>query len=71
MVNVSFDIPITDDQVLEQDEFFILSLHSLPNNVTVGNVSQAVVIILNTDSKYLHLSNYVYKLYKPDIVFKM
>ena len=55
---MSFGIQITDDQVLEQDEFFILSLNSLSNNnnITVGNVSQAVVIILNTDSKYSHLT---------------
>ena len=62
VVNISFGIQITDDQVLEQDEFFVLSLHSLfnNNNITVGNVSQAVVIILNTDSKYLHLiTNYI------------
>ena len=47
---------------MEQDEFFFVGLHSLFNNndVTVGNVSQAVVIILNTDSKYLHLiTNYI------------
>ena len=47
--NVSFHIPIIDDHIFEQDELFILGLCSLPNNVIVGNFSQATVTIVNDD----------------------
>ena len=53
VANVSFGIPIIDDQIFEEDELFILGLCSLPNSVITGNFSQATVTILNDDSKYL------------------
>ena len=49
--SVSFDISIIDDEILEQNESFNLGLCSLPDNVIVGDVSQATVTILNDDSK--------------------
>ena len=52
VANVSFGIPITDDHIFEQDELFILGLCSLPNDVIIGNISQATVTIVNDDSKY-------------------
>ena len=54
--NVSFHISIIDDHIFEQDELFILGLCSLPNDVIVGNFSQATVTIVNDDSKYLSLT---------------
>ena len=55
VANVSFGVPIIDDQIFEEDELFILGLCSLPNSVIIGNFSQATVTILNDDSKYLSL----------------
>ena len=50
---VSFPIPIIDDQILEQDEIFYLDLQSLPDNVIVGDISQATVAIVNDEGKYI------------------
>ena len=49
--SVSFDISIIDDEILEHNESFNLGLCSLPDNVIVGNVSQATVTIMNDESK--------------------
>ena len=56
VANISFGILITDDHIFEQDELFILGLCSLPNDVIVGNYSQATVTIVNDDGKYLSLT---------------
>ena len=47
--NVSFDVTITNDNVLENNETFNLTIvgESLPNNVTVGKISQTTVTIVN------------------------
>ena len=52
VARVSLGIPIYDDEILEQNEFFSIGLCSLPSNVIFGNLSQATVIIMNDDSKY-------------------
>ena len=52
--SASFNISITDDQILENDESFTLSMAPLPVNVVFGDISQATVTILNNDSKYHH-----------------
>jgi len=49
----TFDIPINDDNILEHDEQFSLTINSssLPNGFTVGNLSQAEVTISDDDGK--------------------
>ena len=50
---VTFDVPISDDNVLEDIKNFTLTVNPslLPNNVTVGNSGQATVIIVDNDRK--------------------
>ena len=47
------NIPVCDDIVLEEDESFNISVvsQSLIDNVTVGNVDQAIVVIVDDDCK--------------------
>ena len=47
-----FDVPITDDNVVEDDETIDLTIQStsLPNRVSVTNPSQANIIIMDTTS---------------------
>ena len=47
------DIPICDDVVLEEDESFNVSIvsQSLVDNVTIGSVGEATVIIVDDDRK--------------------
>ena len=54
VTRVSFNILISNDNVLERDETFGLSVDalSLPNRVTTSTPDQATVIILANDSKY-------------------
>ena len=49
----SFSISIIDDNILEEAEIFQLSINvsALPINVTSGSIDQAVVTILDNDSK--------------------
>ena len=51
--SASFDVPITDDDILENDENFKLSINStsLPKDVTVGDPSDISVTILDNDGK--------------------
>ena len=48
---VPFDIPIVDDNILENDEDFniIIVPGSLPGGVTRGNPGAATVTIVNDD----------------------
>ena len=48
-----FDIPITDDDILEGNENFMITIDPsmLPDNVTVGDPGQATVTIVDDDSK--------------------
>ena len=57
MTSVSFDIPITNDDVLEQNENFNLTINtsSLPSRVFATNPYQATVTIMDDDGK---INNY-------------
>ena len=49
----SYDIIISDDDVLEENETFYLFIYpsTLPRGVTVGDINQAGITIINDDSK--------------------
>jgi len=53
VTSVPFDVPINDDNILENTEMFTLDINpsTLPNRVTVGNPGEATVTIMDTDSK--------------------
>ena len=50
-----FKISLTDDNILEEDENFILIIsHSLlPNGVTIGDPSLTIITIMDNDRKFL------------------
>ena len=52
-IGASFNISVTDDNVLETNEQFLLSIDpsSLPDGVTVGSISNATVTIVDINSK--------------------
>ena len=50
--NASFDIIINDDDVLEDDEIFNISIASITNGHIVGIPAVATVTIVDTTSKY-------------------
>ena len=54
VTNISFTVPVINDNILEADETFQLSINvlSLPNNVTVGGQGQTTVTILANDGKW-------------------
>ena len=60
----TFDVPINDDDILEGNENFILTIDpsSLPSDVSVGDPDQATVTIVDNDRKYL-VNNAIYLLY--------
>ena len=48
----TFNIPITDDMILEGDENFMLTINqTLPDGVTRGTPSEATVTIVDNDGK--------------------
>ena len=49
----TFNVPINDDNILESNEHFILTISpsSLPSNVTVSDPGQATVTIVDDDGK--------------------
>ena len=53
MINVTFDIRINDDTIMENNENFLLSIDqsSLPTHVTVGS-PHAIVTIMDNDGKH-------------------
>ena len=53
MTHVSFDVPITNDNVLKINEKFdlIIDISSLPLNVNVGSIYQTTVLIVDDDGK--------------------
>lgn len=55
----SLNIAILDDELLEDDETFNLTINpsSLPSNVIVGDPNTATVTILNDDGKY-HIAQF-------------
>ena len=54
-LQMSYTILVTDDDILEIDEAFNISINStsLPLDVFIGNISQAVVVIVDEDRKYM------------------
>ena len=50
----TFNVPITDDNILEGSENFMLTINpsSLPTGFTVGDSGQATVAIVNDDCKF-------------------
>jgi len=56
IVNVTLNISIITDDILEGDEVFYLRIDSssLPNNVTVGKLNITTIVILDDDRKYFH-----------------
>ena len=54
VISVSFNASINDDNVLEDNESFTLTIieSSLPDGVTIGGTAQATVTILDTDGLY-------------------
>ena len=53
--SVPFDVPINDDNILENTEMFTLTIDSstLPDRVTVGDPDQTTVDILDSDSELI------------------
>ena len=51
--NVSFNVSITDDEIHEGDENFILVINSSSLSHELSHFAQAVVTILNDDSKII------------------
>ena len=56
VIHVQFNVSIINDDILENIENFILNIDtfSLPNNVTVGNLNQTTIFIVDNDGMYLH-----------------
>ena len=56
MTNVSFDVPIIDDNTFEVNEKFILTISNkaLPDNVILGSPPQSKVTIWDDDRKQLY-----------------
>ena len=51
-MRVLFNILINDDNILEVDEIFGLTIDSLPSRVTGGTPRQSTIYINNDDGKY-------------------
>ena len=69
MTEISLDVTIRGDNILESNETFQLSINSssLPNRVTVDNPSVVTVTIVDNDCKLLtlynvllHICSYIY-----------
>ena len=60
VTNVSFDIMISDNNQPESDETFYLIINSfsLPHNITITDLGQAIVIILDDDCKLYYCITY-------------
>lgn len=53
VTRVTFNVTIIEDNTLEHDEFFSLSVDPLilPDRVTIGNYTDTTITIVNDDSK--------------------
>ena len=51
--NATFNVPINDDNILEGNENFMLTINSslLPDDVLLGDPNQATVTIMDDDHK--------------------
>ena len=65
MTIASFNIAITDNDILEINETFelVINVSSLPSDVTVGIPAKVTVIIVDDDGKYIKIYVYVYVVY--------
>ena len=65
MITASFNIPITDDNILENNEDIQIEINvsSLPSRVGISNSGQATVTIVDRDSEInfiiMHIHTYV------------
>ena len=61
MTSVPFNIPINNDNILEVDEDFTLTImrSTLPNGVTRGSIGQTTVTIVDDDGE-----KFMYTLYQ-------
>ena len=48
---VSFDIPIIDDNILEDNETFLVAINSdsLPSSITLGSIDKTTVTIVDDE----------------------
>ena len=54
VTNVSFNVLINNDNILEvNEEFNLIIRHSSSSSITTGSPHNTTVIILNDDSKYI------------------
>ena len=62
----TFDVPINDDNILDGDEDFILTIDqtSLPTGVTRGSLGEATVTIVDDDGKKI-IINYFLSINAP------
>ena len=64
--DINFSIPIVDDDTVEADETFTVMLALASNNsnvedrVAIGAISQAVVTIMDNDSKLAQIVQYYF-----------
>ena len=55
MTNASFDVAITDDNIVEvgeEDFELAINMSSLPSDVTVGILGQVTITIVDDDGKH-------------------
>ena len=58
--NSIVNIPVTDDDIVEGDEIFSMSLtvpSSLGPGIIIGTITSAIVTIIDTTGKYYHCSD--------------
>ena len=53
VTNMSFDIFINDDEILEENETFFLHIITLPKGVSTGHLNQTMITVLDDDSKWM------------------
>ena len=66
VTNISFNIMIYDDDVLEGNENFTLTMNaeSLPDGITIDDPNTVIMIIRNDDSKCVEPISYYDKQWK-------
>ena len=65
-ISVPFNVSITDDNMLEDNEKFLLTvdLSSLPDNITASDPYQATVTIADKNGKLTVVTRFRYHVYK-------
>ena len=69
--SVPFNVSITDDNILEDNENFFLTvdLSSLPDNITASDPYQATVTIVDKDGKLTVVAEFRYYVYRSSSKF--